>query len=236
MVALIYLVLSGGVIGMSLTIAVVFGYRYLIKWWYPIHIPIVIQRGKTFQWATDRGKYTKQKDGKEYIGMWKARKKIKPAQFEYVNVDKRGKPVYPLFNTSVGQYWPIKLSNVPKTGHRWIKKFYDEEGNLKNKAEMYSPLKMINKIQLESVEDKGAMNWAIQQLAENEARYMPSEGWMSILVKYVAPISFAIMVIFWTIFMGMKMEITANSLNGAATQLALAMERFAQAPPPPPAG
>jgi hypothetical protein len=133
--------------------------------------------------------------------LMKRKNKLKPPVFEYVTVDNQGKPVYPLFNTTFGQYHIMEVKN---------------------------------NVDLESVEDKGAMNWALQMLADNFTRYMPKESMGSILIKYVAPIAFAACIIFFVIYFGGKIEIAANSLSGAANSLAGAMDRFALGPKVPP--
>ncbi len=183
--------------------ALVGGFIYLWGFWqkfrFPIQIPVMIQRGdKGIVWdLTERGKISTS-GGIRSIRLKKAKYDIKPPNYKFVSVNKKGKPVYPVFNYGTGKY-----------GTATIK------------------MKEIN------VADDLDTNWIMQQLRLNAIRFMPKESWGQLLIKYVAPIAFLASMIFFWIYFGGKLEIMANSLSGAATQIALAMEKFAAAPPPP---
>lgn len=84
-----------------------------------------------------------------------------------------------------------------------------------------------------TVADTLDTNWMIQKLAENAKRYAPKQDWKMALLMYGTPIAFLISTIFFWIYFGGKFEMGMNSLSGAATRMAMAMEKFAQAPPPP---
>ena len=103
----------GIVIGLGGTI--LFGLVQRRRW--PVRLPISIQRGEggSVVWDLDeRGKFVQRKDGYSILRMKKRKKNIKPPKFSQVTLDTKGKPVYPLYNTTVGQYLPMKLSNPPK--------------------------------------------------------------------------------------------------------------------------
>lgn len=82
------------------------------------------------------------------------------------------------------------------------------------------------------VGDEDDYNWALMKLAENSSRYAPKESKWMMMMKYLAPMSFAVMMIFMIIYFGGKFEIMSSNLAGASNQLAVAMERFANMPPP----
>ena len=194
----------GTVIGIMAMFLTVFLYNILMKRRWPVVVPILIQRGTTgIQWMFDRAKYVKTDAGKEYLRLRKEKKKIKAPKFGYVYTTGKGKAVYPIMKTAVGQYFPMSISTA---------------------------------IKMEVVEDKDSVNWAIDQLVDSERRYMPKEDFWRTAIMYGAPIAFLVSTIFFWIYFGGKLEIMVNSLSGAATQLALAMQKFAGAPTPPPIG
>ena len=104
--------LLGGIIGIILTILSVLGYKLFIWFFFPIEVPVIIQRGKGFVWdLKERARFVKDKSGYEALKLMKRRGGIKPPQFEYITTNQHGKPVYPIFNTTLGQYFPIKITN-----------------------------------------------------------------------------------------------------------------------------
>jgi hypothetical protein len=189
------LLLSGVGMGTALGVLGYFLWGYFIKWRWPISTPVAIQRGNGFVWDyEERARLEKTKDGKEYYKLRKNKDKIKPPKYAYVTTTKGGKAVYPLYKTTGGQYFPLRMDTAD--------------------------------IKLRSVLDKSNMNWAIQELAENDQRYQPKEGWMQILLQYVAPISFAIMVIFFIIYFSDSMQKYGSSLSNAGNAMAVAMEKW----------
>ena len=192
----------GAVGGIAMTFTLTYAWNFYRRWAFPISTPVIMQRGNGFQWdLTERAKHVKSVEGFESMQLMKRKNKLKPPVFKYVTVDQKGKPVYPLFNTTFGQYHIMDVRN---------------------------------NVALESVEDKGAMNWALQMLSDNFTRYMPKETMGAILIKYVAPIAFAACIIFFVIYFGGKIEIAANTLSSAAASLAGAMDRFGAGPAIPP--
>lgn len=130
-----------------------------------------------------------------------------------------------------------KKIKAPKFGYVYTTK----KGNpvypiMKTAVGQYFPMSISTAIKMEVVEDKDSVNWAIDELMENERRYMPKEDFWKTAIMYGAPIAFLVSTIFFWIYFGGKLELMTNSLSGAATQLALAMEKFASAPSPPPIG
>jgi len=80
---------------------------------YPISVPVLVERanGGTVWDMSERGKILKGKDGFVCLELMKRKDKIKVPKFKFITIDTRGKPVYPVFNNSIGQYFPMKTQN-----------------------------------------------------------------------------------------------------------------------------
>jgi hypothetical protein len=108
---LLFTIFIGGVFGVLILIL----YRMFIKMLWPVSTPIAVQRGDSVVWDLDeRAKYVKNKEGYEVLKLRKRKHNIKPPKFQHVTITQGGKPVYPLFNTVSGQYFPIKMMNSPR--------------------------------------------------------------------------------------------------------------------------
>lgn len=99
-------------IGAMVSIFGVIMWRMFQNWRWPIKVPIAIQRGKSIVWdLTERARHITRRDGSEALKLKKRGKDtLKPPKYDSVSVDKKGKAVYPIFNTIAGQYFPIKLT------------------------------------------------------------------------------------------------------------------------------
>jgi hypothetical protein len=105
----------GAILGGSMTVAMTIFYNMIVKRSWPVEVPIAVQRGNSVVWKLgERAKAVKTKSGHEVLKLRKAKDVIKPPKFGRVSVNTNGKPVYMLFNTARGQYFPIKLMSPPK--------------------------------------------------------------------------------------------------------------------------
>lgn len=88
-------------------------YRLIIKRLYPIQVPVITQRGNHgIVWNLDeRAKMTRSKAGFEALQLRSAKKMLKPARYEYVSLNTAGKPVYPVYSTTSGQYFPVTFTD-----------------------------------------------------------------------------------------------------------------------------
>jgi len=205
-------VIIGFVIGGGLTGSIILLWKMMVQRNFPITVPVAMQRGKSIVWDfNERGRVRKDKSGYEVLLM-KNRKKdtLKPPKYDRLVVDKRGKPVMPVFNTISGQYFPMKLLDEGK-----------------------------NKRRLDMVEDKSAKNWAINEMIRLNSVYRPQESFLQRYGMYIMTATFAAMIIFFVIYMGGKIEISSNGLAAASQNLASAsenlaksLETWASTPPP----
>ena len=111
---LLAVLFSGGLLGTMIAILGLFIWKFLQDIWWPIRIPVIRQRGENVIWILDeRGRLAKRKDGYEVIKLKKDKANIKPPKYEQIQLTSKGKSVFPLFNTTGGQYFPIKAINSP---------------------------------------------------------------------------------------------------------------------------
>ena len=235
------LMLAGAMIGSSIAFAAtIFYQQILVKKMWPIRTPLAIQRGKTgVVWDLDeRGKIVRKKSGYEALRLRKKRQNIRSPKYEELTVGENGKPIYPLYNTISGQFFPTKMEGLSKNAQEKYKKYYDDNGELIVKDErLFVPIKLMNPPRMEVVEDKSAKNWAIQELERVHKTYTESESMFLKYAPYIMNATFAAMVIFFVIYFGGKIEIAGNALSGAASTLTNAINRFVPsggAPTPPP--
>jgi len=105
----------GAVLGASMTVAMTIFYNIMVKRSWPVEVPVALQRGQSVVWKLgERAKFIKTKSGHEILRLRKSKQSIKPPKYERVSVNTKGKPVYMLYSTVLGQYFPIKLMNPPK--------------------------------------------------------------------------------------------------------------------------
>jgi len=106
---------SGAFLGFVIGIGVFLFWDIFQKKMYPISIPTMMQRGKSIVWdLNERAKVVTDKSGYEILKLKKRKHNIKPPKYDNVTIDSKGKPVYPLFNTTTGQYFPVELGNTPR--------------------------------------------------------------------------------------------------------------------------
>lgn len=192
-----------GIVG---TVCTYVFYGVIIKFMYPIRAPIAIQRENSVVWDFDeRAKYMKGKSGYEILKLRKRKDRLKPPKFGHVTIQKNGKPAYPLFNSAMGQYFPIKFT------------------------------KANDKINMEVVEDTSAKNWSILERRRIQDTYTEKEGFFAKYAPFIMNVTFAAMVIFFVIYFGGKMEMVSNAMGGAASSLEKALGVFGGnvATPPP---
>ena len=107
----LFSLLMGGAIGFGIK----FFWDKMKKWRFPIAMPTYMQRGNSiFTDLDERGRKVRSKIGYEVIKMMKRKENIQPPQYEYLMSTSKGKPVYPIFNTASGQYYPVKIMDPPK--------------------------------------------------------------------------------------------------------------------------
>lgn len=206
-----WFLIMGLVMGGVLVFSANMMWKYVIlPWRWPIRVPVGIQRGENIVWDLDERAYHKtEKDGFESLRLRKRKDFIKPPKYEHVSIDKKGKAVYPVYNTARGQYFPIE---------------FIENANGERRP----------RIDMNIVEDKSAKNWAVQALRKVQAKYAVGESKWLRWAPYFMSATFAAMIIFFVIYFGGKVEIASNALAGASANLASAMEMFTKSPPPPP--
>jgi hypothetical protein len=195
---------------------------------WPIRVPAMLQRGNNVVWnLEERGKMLNAKDGYAAIRLKGAKKNIKPPKYDQVSITGKGAPVYPVFFTTAGQCFPVKLSAVPESLKGKLKKYYDANGNLKNQNEkIVTPIKIMEPPRFEVVEDASSKNWAVLEMSRINSKYREKEGFLAKYGMYVMNATFAAMVIFFVIYFGGKMEIAASSVGGAAASLDKAITTF----------
>lgn len=107
-------VLSGVAIGAVWGVCGVIVWGFVQKRLWPMEIPVAMQRGKSVVWdLAERAKHKMTKDGAEVVRLKRRKRNIKPPKFEKLSVNTKGKAVYPIYETTRGQYFPIKLMNPP---------------------------------------------------------------------------------------------------------------------------
>lgn len=111
----IWFVVSGVAIGAVWGVAGMFMWNILTKRMWPMQIPVGMQRGNSVVWDLDeRAKHVTKKDGSEIIRLKRRKRNIKPPKFEKLSTNTKGKAVYPIYETTRGQFFPIRLMDPPR--------------------------------------------------------------------------------------------------------------------------
>lgn len=110
----IWFILSGVAIGGVWGVCGVILWRVLMKRLWPMEIPVAMQRGKSVVWdLAERAKHVMTKDGSEVVRLKRRKRNIKPPKFDNLSVNTKGKAVYPIYETTRGQFFPVKLMDPP---------------------------------------------------------------------------------------------------------------------------
>ena len=198
----IYIGMGAG-LGFMLTFVVMMLYKVVIQKMYPIRTPMMIQRGSGIVWDLgERARYHVSKTGRECLRLMKRKDTVKPPKYDFVSTDKKGKDVFPLFTTARGQHFSGKPS--------------------------YKKVGIVNKPRIEIVEDKSAMNWAIQELQRKEDKYRTEESTFLKYMPFIITTILAAAIIFVVIFTMTKFEVISGAFESASSNLANAMEAFKQ--------
>ena len=200
------------------------------KW--VILTPVYMQRGNSI--VTDlfeRGRILKTKEGYSVIRLKKRKDNIRPPKYDMLQLSTTAQPIYPIFMTARGQYFPIR-SMLP---HFQDKKLTLED--LKNpeiqkriyeviKGEVF-PVKMDKVPRLEVVEESGATNWAVLERKRIFEKYKPEIGWFEKYGQYFMNIIFMAVLIFVIIFMMTKFAVVSSSLSSAASSISQGLNALA---------
>ena len=82
---------------------------------YPVKVQVLSKRGNAIQISTDKAARIMDKgDGTQYYHLKKHNLKIKPPEYKYFFVDKKGKPLLFLYSPQQGQMFPINIDNPPE--------------------------------------------------------------------------------------------------------------------------
>jgi len=99
----------------------IFGFIILKMLWniimgsmWPISVSVGMQRGNSIVWDIgERARLVKSKDGYQCLRLKKRKQSIKPPQYKYLTINDKGRPYLALYNTTLGQYWPIQMPKPP---------------------------------------------------------------------------------------------------------------------------
>jgi len=100
--------------GVLLTVAGWLLIRKLIQWRWPYQCVIAERRGNAIRWVLDEraARFKNKKNpAVQYFKLRKAKHRIPPTEYKYINIDKKGKNVLPLYNPEEGQYFPCTIEN-----------------------------------------------------------------------------------------------------------------------------
>lgn len=93
-------------------------------------------------------------------------------------------------------------------------------------AGQYYGMSVNNPLKMEVIEDTAVRNWSVQEQGRLINKYQEPESTFLKLAPYLVPSMFVVMLIFFMIYYGGKMEIMGNTLAGAAGSLEKAMTAF----------
>lgn len=227
------LIFFGSLIGVALTICIkLFWDMYMAKKW-NILLPTFVQRGNSIVWdMSQRGKIETTKDGYSVIKLRGKKETVQPPKYDVLSISKKAQPVYPIFNTARGQYFPIKAI-IPHQDYKKLnlEDFDNVEVRKKIIAALngkFIPMKMLNPPSLEVVQDSGAINWASLEHRRAREKYKKEEGWFAKYGTFAMSMILAMCIVFLVIYMTSEFKTMSSSISAAAGQMVKIMEYIYQ--------
>jgi len=80
---------------------------------YPVKVQVLSKRGNAIQITSDKASRIIEQDGTQYYHLKKHKLKIKPPEYKYFFVGKKGKPILFLYSPQQGQMLPVNIDNPP---------------------------------------------------------------------------------------------------------------------------